>query len=140
MDGKQSFFELAEEICLKDKRYKPESYEFIMQALHFTQSKLKKARHVSGRELAEGLRDFAIEQYGPLAKRVLNYWGIKETLDFGNIVFNLIEKKILSRAEEDSLDDFKDVYDFDKAFANVLRKSIMSQIRSSAKKQEASSV
>jgi uncharacterized repeat protein (TIGR04138 family) len=128
MDEKINFYEIVEEICARDKRYKPESYGFLMQALHFTQGKLKKERHVSGKELLEGLRKFAIEQYGALAKRVLNHWGINETLDFGNIVFNLIEKKMLSKTDEDSLDDFRDVYDFKEAFDNSLREIIIREI------------
>jgi uncharacterized repeat protein (TIGR04138 family) len=128
MDGKINFYGIVDKICLRDARYKPESYEFLMQGLHFTQGRFKKEGHLSGKELLEGLRQFAIEQYGPLAERVLNHWGISSTLDFGNIVFNLIEKKVLSRTDEDSLEDFRDAYDFKKAFANILRESIIKDI------------
>ena len=114
------FFDLVEDICLQDKRYKPDAYEFLLQGLTFTQKKFKKQAHVSGRELASGLRDFAIDQYGALALKVLAHWGISQTEDFGNIVFNLIEKKLLSKTEEDSLLDFDAVYDFKAAFSNVL--------------------
>ena len=65
------FFDLVEEICSRDNRYKPDAYEFVLQGLNFTQDKLKKKAHVSGRELAFGLRDYAIEQYGALAQTVL---------------------------------------------------------------------
>jgi uncharacterized repeat protein (TIGR04138 family) len=128
MDEKINFYGIVDEICLKDLRYKPDSYEFLMQGLHFTQGRFKKEGHLSGKELLEGLRQFAIEQYGPLAQRVLNHWGISSTLDFGNIVFNLIEKKVLSKTDEDSLEDFRDAYDFKKAFANILRESIIKDI------------
>ena len=121
MEEKKDFYKTAEEICGEDSRYRADAYEFVMQALHFTQKKLKKNTHVSGRELAEGARDFAIEQYGPLARTVLSHWGIKNTDDFGNIVFNMIAKKIFSKTDEDSIADFKDVYDFSAAFDNVLR-------------------
>ena len=114
------FYEVVEEICNQDKRYKPDAYEFLLQGLGFTQNKLKKEAHVTGVELAYGLRDFAINQYGALACRVLEYWGINQTEDFGNIVFNMIEKKLLSKTEEDRLADFNAVYDFKAAFGNVL--------------------
>jgi uncharacterized repeat protein (TIGR04138 family) len=121
MQDRSNFYQLVEELIKQDTRYKGDAYEFIMQALHFTQNKLKRDTHVTGRELTEGIRDYAIQQYGPMAKTVFTHWGITSTLDFGNIVFNMIEKKILSKTESDSLDDFKDIYDFDNAFGNVLR-------------------
>jgi len=130
------FQDLVEEICKKDKRYKADAYEFVLQGLNFTQDKLKmhplyKAKfstgqaHISGAELAQGLRDYAINQYGALATRVLSHWGINQTQDFGNIVFSMIEKKLLSKSDEDSLADFNDVYDFKAAFANVLANSVI---------------
>ena len=114
------FYDLVEEICRQDKRYKPDAYEFVLGGLGFTQKKLKKTAHVSGVQLACGLRDYAINQYGALAGRVLAHWGINQTRDFGNIVFNLIEKKLLSKTKEDSLLDFDTVYDFKTAFSDVL--------------------
>jgi uncharacterized repeat protein (TIGR04138 family) len=124
MKEKKDFYQVVEEICVSDSRYKPDSYEFLMQALHFTQTKLKKEGHLSGKELLEGARQFAIEQYGPMAKTVLNHWGINKTEDFGNIVFNMVEKELLSKTEQDSLDDFKNIYDFDSAFSNVIGDNI----------------
>ncbi|MCX5702071.1 MAG: hypothetical protein NTW64_03720 [Candidatus Omnitrophica bacterium] len=125
MKEKKDFYQVIEEICAGDDRYKPDSYEFVMQALNFTQTKLKKQGHLSGQELLEGIRQFAIEQYGPMAKTVLNHWGINKTEDFGNIVFNMVKQKLLSKTENDSADDFKDIYDFDVVFSNVLGDSII---------------
>jgi len=119
------FQDLVEEICSRDNRYKPDAYEFVLRGLNFTQDKLKKKTHVSGSELACGLRDYAIDQYGALASRVLAHWGISQTQDFGNIVFNMIEKKLLSKTEKDSLADFNAVYDFKEAFANILSDSVI---------------
>jgi uncharacterized repeat protein (TIGR04138 family) len=123
------FYDLVEQIRLQDKRYKPDAYEFVLQGLTFTQKKFKKQTHVSGRELASGLRDFAIDQYGALALRVLAHWGINKTEDFGNIVFSMIEKKLLSKTEEDHLADFVSVYDFKEAFANVLADSVIEGLK-----------
>jgi len=119
------FYDLVQEISLADKRYKPDAYEFVLQGLTFTQKKLKKQAHLSGKELSYGLRDFAIDQYGALAQNVLAHWGITQTEDFGNIVFNMIEKKLLSKTQEDRLTDFALVYDFKEAFANVLTSSMI---------------
>ncbi len=124
MEEKKNFYQVVEEICARDSRYKADAYEFILQALHFTQGKLQRKTHVSGRELLEGIREFAIEQYGPMAKTVLAHWGIIKTRDFGNIVFNMVDKKILSKTETDSIKDFEDVYDFAVVFGNVIRDSI----------------
>lgn len=118
------FIDLVEEICSQDKRYKPDAYEFVLQGLNFTQNKLKKQAHVTGKELALGLRDYAIEEYGALAQRVLSHWGINQTQDFGEIVFSMIEKKLLSKSDEDYLADFNSVYDFNQTFANVLADTV----------------
>jgi len=120
MQDESNFYQLVEEIIKEDPRYKADAYEFMMQALHFTQKELKRKTHVSGRELLEGIRNFVIQQYGPMSKTVLSHWGITRTQDFGNIVFNMIAKKILSQSETDSLEDFREVYDFDAAFGNIL--------------------
>lgn len=125
MENNQDFYRLVEKICEADNRYKPDSYEFLLEALHFTQTKFKRQGHVNGKELLEGVREFAIEQYGPMAKTVLHHWGITKTQDFGNIVFNMLEHKLLSKTESDSLDDFNDVYDFTSAFGNVLEESVV---------------
>lgn len=117
-----SFWRIVEEIHSSDKRYKPDSYEFVLQALHFTQKKLKRKGHIAGKELLGGILEFALDQYGPMAKAVLKHWGITKTDDFGNIVFNMIQAKLLSKTESDSLSDFKDVYDFDAVFSNALGK------------------
>jgi uncharacterized repeat protein (TIGR04138 family) len=121
MDEKRNFYQVIEEICLKDQRYKADSYEFTMQALGFTQKKLGKEGHLSGKELLEGIREFALEQYGPMAKTVLTHWGIKKTEDFGNIVFNMIEERLLAKTESDRLEDFKDGYDFASAFKHTVK-------------------
>jgi uncharacterized repeat protein (TIGR04138 family) len=119
MERVKNFFQVIEDIYQRDNRYKPDSYEFVMQALNFTQKKLAEHSHVTGQELLGGIRQFALEQYGPMAKTVLNHWGITKTEDFGNIVFNMIEKEILSKTKTDSIEDFKDVFDFQSAFKHI---------------------
>jgi len=111
-----NFYKKIDEIARKDLRYKSDAYEFLMRALWFTQNRLKRHGHVSGKELLMGIKDFALEQYGPMAKTVLNHWGIKVTDDFGAMVFNMVECGLLHKTKEDSLKDFKNVYDFNEAF------------------------
>lgn len=116
MKDLEKFLEKVEKVMDGNGHYKFEAYSFVLAALHHAVSKLKKARHITGQELLEGIREYALEQYGPLTRTVLNYWGIKETLDFGKIVFALVEVGMLRKQPEDKLDDFKDVYDFKTAF------------------------
>lgn len=110
-----NFYKKVEGIVKKDRRYKADAYEFLMCSLWFTQKKLKRPGHITGRELLEGIREFVLEQYGPLARTVLKHWGIKTTEDFGEIVFNLVENGLLKKTDKDSRQDFKNVYNFAEA-------------------------
>ena len=115
---------MIEELVRKDPRYPEEAYFFLLKGLNFTVSRLDKPRHVTGQELSDGMRLYAVEQFGPMAKEVLEHWGIRGTRDFGNIVYNLIEVKLLAKTETDSIEDFEDVYDFKVAFARPIEYKI----------------
>ena len=117
----ESYLKKIEAVINKHDQYKFEAYSFVMAALHHTVSKLPKRRHITGKELLEGIREYALEQFGPLARTVLNYWGIRKTEDFGHIVFALVEVGILRKQPEDKIEDFKDVYDFKEAFDKAYR-------------------
>ena len=106
----------VQRISASDARYKPEAYLFVMAALHFTVSALPEPRHVTGQELLEGIRIYGLDQFGPLTRQVFEHWGVKTTLDFGRIVFALVEQKLLGKNKEDSLCDFEGGFDFSKAF------------------------
>ena len=118
------FNEIVTLICKEDRRFDRKAYDFVRLALDQTVKDLRKkdgaraerSRHVTGPELLEGLRTYALDQYGPLAKTVLNAWGISRCRDFGDIVFNLIEYNVFSKTENDRREDFSDIYDFDEAF------------------------
>ncbi len=97
-------------------RYHETAYVFVLSALHYVLERLDQPRHISGRELAEGVRDLAIERFGPMARTVLEHWGVRCTADVGELVFALVECGILIKQEEDDLGDFADVYSFDEAF------------------------
>jgi len=111
----KDFFTTVEEIRTKDARYKADAYEFVMHALTHTQKKLKRGGHVTGKELLEGIKEYGLELYGPLAKTVFSHWGVYTTHDFGQIVFNMVSVGLLGKTDEDTIDDFRDVYDFDDA-------------------------
>jgi uncharacterized repeat protein (TIGR04138 family) len=112
----QYITDLLAPLLEQDSRYKPEAYLFVREGLDHTVRTLKKPRHVSGQELLAGMRDYALQEYGPVTKRVLSEWGVNECIDFGNIVFNLVNAGLLGKTEEDSIDDFMDGYDFHEAF------------------------
>jgi uncharacterized repeat protein (TIGR04138 family) len=112
----ESFLQKIERVMKANHQYKFEAYSFVMAALHNTVSKLSKSRHITGKELLEGIRLYALEQFGPMARTVLQYWGIKKTDDFGHIVFALVEVGILRKQPGDNIEDFHAVYDFKDAF------------------------
>ena len=106
---KQNFTEAIEEICKADSRYDRDAYLFVREGLDFTLKLLKKHtqtnpvhRHISGQELLDGLRQHSLHQFGPMAKTVLNYWGIRHCEDFGELVFNMVDKGVLGKTDQDS--------------------------------------
>ncbi|HAL91462.1 MAG TPA: hypothetical protein DCM68_00330 [Verrucomicrobia bacterium] len=119
------FAEAVARLCARDRRYPPEAYLFLheglMQTLKQVQEKEKKPRQISGAELADGLRRHALEQYGPLTMTVLGRWGIRATRDFGEIVFLLLDAGLLGKTEEDKIEDFDNLFDFDAAFRAPFR-------------------
>lgn len=102
----------VDKICRNDKRYAPDAYEFVSDAVTYTVKKLdrskrpRKERHVNGRELVRGAAEYAIEQFGPLAKHVLTDWGLTSGAAIGNVVYSLIGESLLSASDDDRLDDF----------------------------------
>jgi len=122
------------QLLSEDRRYKLEAYAFVFEALTYAHNELGMGgspreepsreeddegdeddeRHLTGQQLCEAIREFALEQYGYMAKCVLNSWGVTETLDFGEIVFNLIRIGQMRKRAEDKVEDFKDVFDFDR--------------------------
>lgn len=110
------FDEGVKAILLRDRRYAREAYEFVREALEYTRIWMGRRGHVSGQDLLEGIRKYALDQFGPMSKPVLNLWGIKGCEDFGIIVFNLVDEKVLAKTLQDSIDDFRSGYDFEEAF------------------------
>jgi uncharacterized repeat protein (TIGR04138 family) len=112
----------------KHKTYKLQAYLFILGALDFTLKKLNRnpkdpasKRHVTGQEFSHGIKEYAISQFGPTSKMVFEHWGIKSTMDFGHIVYNLIKMGLMGKSKEDKLSDFKNVFDFEEEFVKKYR-------------------
>jgi uncharacterized repeat protein (TIGR04138 family) len=118
---KIGFAEALDSIIAADSRYYRDAYVFLRDALDFTtkqQKKIKGApvRHVTGPELLDGVRQYALKEFGPMVMTVFDSWGIHSCEDFGHMVFNLIEAGIFGKTDRDSIEDFKNVYDFAEAF------------------------
>lgn len=109
-------------------KFPPEAFQFVREGLSHTVSMIHgqhpelasdDSHHVSGGQLCLGLRDYAVDRYGRLAKTVLRRWSIRGTADFGKIVFAMIDLGLMRKTDEDRFEDFVDVYDFDEAFETV---------------------
>lgn len=116
-----NFEQTLPKILEQDSRYDRGAYFFLREALDFTQktaprSGEEEVRHVTGQELLAGIRQYAIQQYGPMALTVLEQWGVHRCEDFGEIVFNLVEHNLLAKTEKDGRADFAGGYDFAEAF------------------------
>ena len=119
------FSQAVARICARDRRYPPEAYLFLHEGLLRTLKKVqdleKKNRQITGAELSNGLREFALEQYGPLAMTILGRWNIRATRDFGELTFALLAAGLLGKTEEDKIEDFDNRFDFDSAFRAPFR-------------------
>lgn len=126
-------------ILKEDARFDKRAYIFVRAGLDNTVKELRKrdanragkSFHVTGPELLEGLKLFALEQYGPLAKTVLNAWGVKRCRDFGDIVFNLIQCNVFSKSSNDQREDFSDIYTFEEAFVRPFQPKRRREVGSS---------
>jgi uncharacterized repeat protein (TIGR04138 family) len=112
------------ELTREDPRYSYEAYEFVCDAVSYTQDRLGRDaapddeetdRHVSGGELLRGACELAVREFGMMAPLVFRTWGVRTTDDFGEMVFRLIGVERLSKSDRDDMDDFRDVFDLDKA-------------------------
>ena len=122
--------EKIQSVRRRDRRFSRHSYYFVLDALDYTMSRLGREqltgedRHVGGRELLAGIKEYAADQFGPMAAMVFERWGIRASSDFGEIVFNLIDAELLSRRPSDCRLDFMDGFDFREIFAAKHRESL----------------
>ena len=125
---KSNFEDAVERIAREDARYSRGGYAFLREALDFTlrtraaraesrtAGSLAAGGHVSGQQLLDGFRRYALENFGPMAITVLEEWGIRSTNDVGEMVFNLIESEVFGKTDSDSKADFADLCEFHAAF------------------------
>ena len=128
-----NFDEVLEKILIKDRRYQRDAYVFVRESLDHTQKLAAKSRseapvetsdrlidnkphHVTGQQLLEGIRHYALEQFGPMAQTVLHEWGVRTCEDFGEIVFNMVESNLLAKTKKDTREHFRGGSDFFDAF------------------------
>jgi uncharacterized repeat protein (TIGR04138 family) len=108
--------EVLDQLQERNPRFHGQGYIFVLQALHSVIRSLDEPRHISGKELTGGVRDLALGRFGPMARTVLEHWGIHATEDVGRIVFAMVEQGILIKQDGDRPEDFADVFDFEEAF------------------------
>jgi uncharacterized repeat protein (TIGR04138 family) len=118
----QKIDDAIEQLVKTKTKYPREAYDFVREALDFTIRKQKKGcrgqdRHITGQQLLEGARDYALDQFGPMSRTVLSEWNLQCCEDIGEVVYNMVEVQILGTTPADSKDDFKNGYDFDEAFS-----------------------
>ncbi len=119
---KPDFAEAVDLVIKKDPRYTRDAYFFLRDALTHTvkqtgrKSRNQVDKHVSGQQLLDGIRQYALKQFGPMVVTVFEYWGIRRCSDFGEMVYNLIQIEIFGKSDADTIDDFKDGYSFKEAF------------------------
>jgi uncharacterized repeat protein (TIGR04138 family) len=121
---KIGFAEALEIITARNPRYQADAYVFLRDALDYTIKHRRKQqaqreeedRHVSGQELLEGLRQYALKEFGPMVMTVFSHWGVQRGEDFGEMVYELIRVGVFGKTDSDSIDDFKGCYDFREAF------------------------
>lgn len=122
MNPRLTFEEGVSQCLARDPRYTREAYALVRDALDHAQRNLaardkrRAIGHLNGPEILEGFRDLVLTQFGPMARLVLETWGLRTTLDVGHIVFNLIEVQVFSKSDRDQLADFDGLFDFHDAF------------------------
>lgn len=124
---KLEFSEAVDLIVDQDRRFDREAYFFLRDSLDYTVKMRKKLReaegtgHVTGQQLLEGIRQYALKQFGPMVPTVFDYWNVHRCEDFGQIVYSLIRVGVFGKTDSDSIEDFKSIYSFEEAFVAPFR-------------------
>ena len=108
--------EILQDLRARNPRFHGKGYLFLLSALHAVLEGMDEPRHISGEELANGVRNLAMARYGPMARTVLGHWGIHSTDDLGELVFAMVDCGVMMKQEEDRREDFQDLFDFEEVF------------------------
>ncbi|AQQ70081.1 Protein restricted to Verrucomicrobia-Planctomycetes group [Limihaloglobus sulfuriphilus] len=126
MNGKDKRTEIRK-LAKTDSRYHPDAFFLVCDGLEHAVTKLRKNvkypadRHISGKELSSSIAELALDRWGYMTRIVLKRWGVEETLDFGEIVYLMIDNKLMSSQPGDTIQDFVDVFDFEDVFEKKFR-------------------
>ena len=119
------------QLVVRDGRYPIEAYFFVRDALSYASDSMElsnqyhhesevyhtaEEHHLTGQQLSEAIREFALNQFGYMARIVLKNWGIESTSCFGDIVYNMIEIGLMKKSDQDRRSHFDNVYKFEAAF------------------------
>lgn len=128
-------------VLREDPRYSLEAYQFVRESLSYAQevmgmgitesvpgTEVPVDRHLTGQQLCEASRRYALEQFGLMAKTVLTTWGIHSTEDLGEIVYNLIKVDLMKKSDSDRREDFDGVFDFDSGLTESFEFSEVDEI------------
>lgn len=120
MEHRGTFQEVIQQFLLEDPRYGMDAYFFVHEGFEYTMRRRREEAedkggnapaNLSAEELSAGLRDYALDEFGPMAAFTLGEWGIRTTSDFGELVYNLIKMKLFSSNKGDKREDFDGVFD-----------------------------
>lgn len=134
--------EKLRKLALEDGRYAPDAYYFLFESLEAAvklagkETRVGPERHVTGQEVLAGMRVQAIGAFGPLAAHVWRSWGVREALDWGRIVFLLVDRGLLKRQDEDTLEDFRAGFDFDTSFEQGYRSALSALLAARPRRTE----
>ena len=114
-----TFEKVLEVIMRQEQRYSREAYVFVQMAMDYYRAKHGDAetQHLTGQELLQGVKELALEQFGPMAPDVLNHWGLERGEDVGEIVYLFLEHGLMNKTAEDKKEDFAGVMEFNRDMA-----------------------
>ena len=112
------------ELSARRGTFRADAYLFVLEALEQAMADMETPTHISGEHLLDTIRDIGQERYGVMAADVFRSWGVRSTLDFGRIVFHLVDEGLLRKRESDTLGDFIDKFDFEEAFSLASRETL----------------
>ncbi len=116
MSGSSDFMQKVSALAAEEGRHDVQAYLFVFQALEHTLRRIGRRRHVTGQELLKGIKDLALANFGAMGKAVFNQWGVRDSTDFGHIVFSLVAAGLMSKTDTDDISDFSEGFDFDETF------------------------